>query len=125
MIISNVTVKSSSKKGLSIDWVFVVTASRLPDNCLVCVTMFMIITVIMALVEAMATSPKLSFSDALLSFFSEETPNASDKIKGTVNAPVVAPDESKEMARNYGDVKIASTKMMTYNISNNLYSGKL
>src|SRR5699024_5740590 len=87
--------------------------------------MFMIITVIMAPVEAMATSSKLSFSDALLSFFSEETPNASAKRKGTVNASVVAPDASKEMARNSGDVKIASTKMMTYNISHNLYGGKL
>src|SRR5690606_6795261 len=88
-------------------------------------TMFNMITVMIAPVEAMATSPKLSFSDALLSFFNAETPMASAKMKGTVNAPVVAPEASNEMARNSGEVKRASTRIMKYKIIKSLYKGML
>ncbi len=56
-------------------------------------------------VDAMATRPKLSFSDALLSFFNAEMPTESDSINGTARIPVVAPDASNATAKNSGDVK--------------------
>ncbi|MPN40905.1 hypothetical protein SDC9_188445 [bioreactor metagenome] len=76
-------------------------------------------------VDAIPTSPKLSFSDALLSFFRRETPNARPSMNGTVRAPVVAPEASKEMARNSGDMNTARTKIIPYTPVNSRYNGKL
>lgn len=53
-------------------------------------------------VEEMPTRPKLSASPALLYFFKAETPAAKANIKGTVIAPVVAPEASNAMAKNSG-----------------------
>ncbi len=53
----------------------------------------------------MPTMPKLSISENLLSFFSAETPAARARMKGTVTAPVVAPEASKEIAINSFGVK--------------------
>lgn len=54
--------------------------------------------------EAMPNKPKLSSSEASLSFFSTEIPTPRARIKGTVRAPVVAPEASKAMARYSGEV---------------------
>ncbi len=59
----------------------------------------------------MATKPKLSSSDVLPTFFNEAIPNARASIKGTVNAPVVAPDASNAKDKNSLDVNRAKTKM--------------
>jgi hypothetical protein len=85
----------------------------------------MIITAIIAPVEVTATSPKLSFSDALLSFLSDDTPNAIARINGTVRAPVVAPEASKEIDMNSEDVKKASKRIIPYSTVSILFSGKL
>ena len=58
------------------------------------------ITDIIAPTDAIATSPKLSLSDALLSFFIEDIPTAKAKIKGTAKIPVVAPEASKAIVKN-------------------------
>ena len=71
-----------------------------------------IITAIIAPVDAIATKPKLSFSDDLESFLIAVTPIASAIIKGTVMAPVVAPDASKEIARNSLEVNKARTSII-------------
>jgi len=69
-----------------------------------------IITDMTAPTEAIATNPKLSFSEALLSFFSIDMPTDKDKIKGTASMPVVEPEASREIARNSGEEKKASPK---------------
>ena len=73
----------------------------------------------------MATRPKLSFSDALLSFFKAETPMANASIKGTVNAPVVAPDASKEIAKNSAEIKNDKPNITKYIVNKILYNGML
>lgn len=85
----------------------------------------MSITAIIAPADVIATKPKLSFSEALLSFFKAEVPMASPRIKGTVNAPVVAPDASKDIAKNSRDVNKAKIKIIKYNMVNILYKGML
>ena len=65
----------------------------------------------------------LSFSDDLLSFFFRAIPIASARIKGTVMAPVVAPDESNEIAKNSGEVNKLRMKIPPYRIVSNLYNG--
>ena len=74
-------------------------------------SMLIIITEKIAPVEVIPTNPKLSVSDDLLSFFSIDTPTAIANINGTVKAPVVAPDASKDIARNSGDVNNARTNI--------------
>src|SRR5690606_18455156 len=51
----------------------------------------------MATVDAIPTSPKLSASPILLAFLIAEIPAAKARTKGTVIAPVVAPEASKEI----------------------------
>ena len=80
-------------------------AGRLPVSLSVFENMPISITAIIAPADAIATIPKLSISDALLSFFRAETPIARASINGTVTAPVVAPEESKDIARNSFGVK--------------------
>ena len=60
--------------------------------------------------EASATKPKLSSSAALLSFFNFEIPTASERMNGTARIPVVAPEASKEIAKNSLDVNSAKPK---------------
>ncbi len=72
---------------------------------------FSTITAIIAPAEAMATKPKLSSSEALLSLRRRAMPTAKARIKGTASMPVVAPEASKAMARNSGWVKKARKKM--------------
>src|SRR5690606_8573844 len=123
-IISNATIGNFFKKGPIIE--FEISCSpKLPDILSVLAIIFIIITAMIAPVEAIATNPKLSCSDALLSFLSAETPKASARINGTVKAPVVAPDASKDIAKNSGEVNKASTRIIKYKIDNNLYKGKL
>jgi hypothetical protein len=52
-------------------------------------------------------------------------PAASARINGTVKAPVVAPDASKEIARNSGDVNNASIDIIKYRKVSVLYRGRL
>jgi hypothetical protein len=66
-----------------------------------------IITDIIEPVEAIATKPKLSFSEALLSFFNFETLVAKAKIIGITKTPVVDAEASKDIAKNSGDVNNA------------------
>ena len=115
---------NSCINGPSID-VSVVSWGSPPVILSVLDIILIIITDMIAPVEAIATNPKLSFSDDLLSFFKLETPIARAKIKGTVKAPVVAPEASKEIAKNSGDVKNARIKIIPYKTVNNLYKGKL
>jgi len=68
-------------------------------------------TDIIAPVEAIATRPKLSSSEAMLSFFNEEIPAESASTNGTVRAPVVAPDASKDTDKNSGDENNANTNI--------------
>ncbi len=82
-------------------------------------------TDIIAPVDAMATNPKLSFSDALLSFFNFDIPTDRDKINGTASIPVVAPEASKDIAKNSRDAKIANPKMIKYKAKSTLYKGTL
>ena len=81
----------------------------------------MSITAIIAPVEAIATSPKLSFSENLLSFFKFEIPTAIAKINGTVSAPVVAPEASKDIAINSEEAKMAIASIIPYNTASILY----
>ena len=74
-------------------------------------TMLRSITEIIAPVDAIATNPKLSFSDALLSFFIEEIPIESARIKGTARIPVVDPEASNEIARNSLEVNSAMIRI--------------
>ena len=60
-------------------------------NCRISV---MASTLKMAPAETIPTSPKESVSDAMEFFFIRETPAAIANTKGTVMAPVVAPEES-------------------------------
>src|SRR5574344_1263219 len=99
--------------------------SRSPEILSIFDIILIIITDIIGPVDAMATNPKLSLSDALQSFFNCETPIASARIKGTVNAPVVAPEASKDIAKNSREVIQASIKMIPYIIVNSLYNGML
>ena len=57
-------------------------------------------TEIIAPAEAIPRSPKLSFSEDLLSLLRTDIPAASVTMNGTVIAPVVAPEASKEIASN-------------------------
>ena len=75
--------------------------------------------------EAKATRPKLSFSEALLSFFNLDIPTERANIKGTAIIPVVAPEASKAIARNSRDANIASRKIKKYIASKNLYKGMI
>ena len=102
---------SSCKNGNITDEELETATSSLPDSFSVFVNIFIMRTDKIAPVDAIATRPKLSFSEALLSFFKLATPSPKAKINGTVNAPVVAPDASKAMARNSDDENIASAKM--------------
>ena len=78
------------------------------------------ITAIITPVEAIAKSPKLSFSEALLSFLSLDIPRERESIKGTVKAPVVAPEASKEMAKNsFEDIR-ESANITRYIIESNI-----
>ena len=61
----------------------------------------------MAPTEAMATRPKASASERDESFFMADTPAAIAKTKGTVSAPVVAPEASKDTAKYSGGAKTA------------------
>ena len=63
------------------------SCGRLPVIFFVFETMHMAIIPNIAPVEATPINPKLSFSDAWLSFFNFETPTARAKINGTVSAP--------------------------------------
>ncbi len=74
--------------------------------------MFKTSTLMIAPAEAMATRPKLSASEATLSLRRREMPTARAKRKGTAKMPVVAPEESKAMAKNSGWVNNARTKMI-------------
>ena len=69
-----------------------------------------IITDIIAPTDAIATSPKLSISEALLSFFIVDTPSAKASIKGTAKIPVVAPEASKAIVKNSIGVNSANIK---------------
>src|SRR5690554_1251942 len=60
----------------------------------------------MAPVDEMPTRPKLSTSLDLLLDFNAEIPAARASIKGTVTAPVVAPEASNAMAIKSLDEKI-------------------
>lgn len=77
-------------------------------------------TVIIAPADTMPTKPKLSSSETLLSFFSVETPAAIANINGTVIAPVVAPEASKDIAKKMGDENKHKTKIIKYSIVSSL-----
>ena len=55
--------------------------------------------------DAIPTSPNASLSEAAESFFISETPAAKARIKGTVIAPVVVPEESNDIEINSEDEK--------------------
>ena len=55
--------------------------------------------------DAIPTSPNASRSEAAESFFISETPADKARIKGTVIAPVVVPEESKAIEINSEDEK--------------------
>ena len=78
--------------------------SRFPESSCLFESMLISITERIAPVDAMATRPKLSFSDAFESFLREATPWPIARMNGTVSAPVVAPDASNYIARNSLDV---------------------
>jgi len=70
---------------------------------------------IMAIVgpaKVIATRPKRSLSAPSRSFFRLDTPAAKASIKGTVVAPVAAPEASKAMARNSGGTNKPRANMM-------------
>lgn len=102
-----------------------VLISKLPDILSILDIILITMTAIIAPEEAIATNPKLSFSEDLLSFLRVETPIARANINGTVRAPVVAPDASKDIAKNSGDVNKARIKINPYNTDNILYKGIL
>ena len=62
--------------------------------------------------DAIEISPKLSFSDDLLSFFIFVSPSDNDNKNGTANIPVVTPEESKAIANISNDVFRDSRKMI-------------
>lgn len=53
-----------------------------------------------------------------ITFFNITTPIARARINGTVIAPVVAPEASKDIAKNSFDVNIASIQIKEYKIVN-------
>lgn len=112
-------------KGKIIDVDTSVSISRVAVILSVLDKILIIITAIIAPDDAIATKPKLSFSEDLLSFLRWDTPKERASIKGTVKAPVVAPEASKDIAKNSGDVNIESNKIIPYIIVNNLYKGIL
>ena len=59
------------------------------------------------------TSPK-EFSSVFFPPFTFERPRDIARIKGVVRAPVVAPEASKEIARNSSETKMANTKITAY-----------
>src|SRR5690554_4474957 len=71
-------------------------------------------TPIIAPVDEIPTSPKLSASPILLSFLMAETPAANASMKGTVTAPVVAPDASNAMARKSNEENSDKIKIKPY-----------
>ena len=114
MMLSNSISGISAIKGFRIESETVTTDSISALKDVFFVKRSRSITPRIAPVEAMATSPKLSFSDALLSFFILEIPKERESINGTASIPVVAPEASKEMARNSLEVKIERPKIRTY-----------
>ena len=64
--------------------------------------------------ETIPTSPKESVSDAMEFFFMRETPAAIARTKGTVIAPVVAPEESKAIDMPSRTEKIEQSNINPY-----------
>ena len=71
----------------------------------------MIKTPIMAPAEIIPIRPKLSSSESFESFFNAEIPVPNASTKGTVRAPVVAPEASKAIARYSGDTNSDNRKI--------------
>ena len=78
----------------------------------------------MAPAEAMPTRPKESSSDFWLSLLMAEAPADKASKNGTVSAPVVAPEASKDTARKNWSASTPSTSITPYVINKNFFSGK-
>lgn len=76
----------------------------------------------MAPAEAMPTRPKESSSDFWLSLLTAEAPADKASKNGTVSAPVVAPEASKDTARKNWSESTASTSIMPYVSIKNFFS---
>ena len=73
--------------------------------------------------DTIPTSPKESVSDAMEFFFIRETPAAIARTKGTVIAPVVAPEESKAIDMPSRTEKIEQRNINPYETVKTLCCG--
>ena len=76
----------------------------------------------MAPADAMPTRPKESSSDFWLSLLMAEAPADKASKNGTVSAPVVAPEASKDTARKNWSASMPSTSIAPYVINKNVFS---